>query len=187
MSVSTAADGIKDVRTPLTDADVVSLKAGDRVRISGVIYTARDAAHGRLAPIYAISAAAEGLIDPEHEAMVWCHLNRGNYMQTPLVYGEELYLLSDAGILACLDLATGEQRYRERLGDGATGFTASMVAGDGKLYATSEEGTVHVVAAGTSFELRAKNQLGETCMASPAISDGVLFWRTRGHLVAVGE
>jgi fumarate hydratase subunit beta len=51
MSVTTAADGIKDLRTPLSDADVVSLKAGDRVRISGVIYTARDAAHGRLAPL----------------------------------------------------------------------------------------------------------------------------------------
>lgn len=51
MSVSTAADGIKEVRTPLSDADVVALKAGDRVRISGVLYTARDAAHGRLAPL----------------------------------------------------------------------------------------------------------------------------------------
>ena len=51
MSVSTAADGIKDVRTPLTDDDAASLKAGDRVRISGVIYTARDAAHGRLLPL----------------------------------------------------------------------------------------------------------------------------------------
>jgi fumarate hydratase subunit beta len=51
VSVSTAADGIKEVRTPLSDADAVALKAGDRVRISGVIYTARDAAHGRLAPL----------------------------------------------------------------------------------------------------------------------------------------
>jgi fumarate hydratase subunit beta len=51
MSVTTAADGIKDVKTPLSDADVESLKAGDRVRISGVIYTARDAAHGRLHPL----------------------------------------------------------------------------------------------------------------------------------------
>ena len=51
MSVTTAADGIKDVRTPLSDADVASLKAGERVRISGVIYTARDAAHGRLFPL----------------------------------------------------------------------------------------------------------------------------------------
>jgi fumarate hydratase subunit beta len=51
VSVSAAADGVKDLRTPLSDADVRSLKAGDRVRISGVIYTARDAAHGRLAPL----------------------------------------------------------------------------------------------------------------------------------------
>jgi fumarate hydratase subunit beta len=51
MSVTTAADGIKDVTTPLTDADVESLRAGDRVRLTGVIYTARDAAHGRLLPL----------------------------------------------------------------------------------------------------------------------------------------
>jgi fumarate hydratase subunit beta len=51
MSVTTAADGIKDVTTPLSDADVESLKAGDRVRFHGVIYTGRDAAHGRLFPL----------------------------------------------------------------------------------------------------------------------------------------
>ncbi len=51
MSVTTAPDGIKEVGTPLSDADVVSLRAGDRVRITGVLYTARDAAHGRLFPL----------------------------------------------------------------------------------------------------------------------------------------
>jgi fumarate hydratase subunit beta len=51
VSVATAPDGIKEVSTPLTDADVQALKAGDRVRITGVIYTARDAAHGRLWPL----------------------------------------------------------------------------------------------------------------------------------------
>ena len=51
MSVTTAADGIKEITTPLSDADVESLKAGDRVRISGVLYTARDAAHARLFPL----------------------------------------------------------------------------------------------------------------------------------------
>ncbi len=51
MSVKMAADGIKDITTPLSDADVESLKAGDRVRITGVLYTARDAAHGRLFPL----------------------------------------------------------------------------------------------------------------------------------------
>src|SRR3989454_3734593 len=51
VSVTTAPDGIKEVGTPLSDADVVSLRAGDRVRITGVLYTARDAAHGRLFPL----------------------------------------------------------------------------------------------------------------------------------------
>ncbi len=51
MSVVLAADGIKEVRPPLTDADVEALKAGDRVRITGVLYTARDAAHARLLPL----------------------------------------------------------------------------------------------------------------------------------------
>ena len=51
MSVRTGDDGFKYITTPLTDADVESLKAGDRVRITGVLYTARDAAHGRLLPL----------------------------------------------------------------------------------------------------------------------------------------
>jgi fumarate hydratase subunit beta len=51
MSVTSAADGIKDVTTPLSDADIESLKAGDRVRLHGVIYTGRDAAHARLFPL----------------------------------------------------------------------------------------------------------------------------------------
>jgi fumarate hydratase subunit beta len=51
VSVELAADGIKEVRPPLTDADAESLKAGDRVRITGVLYTARDAAHARLLPL----------------------------------------------------------------------------------------------------------------------------------------
>jgi fumarate hydratase subunit beta len=49
--IRTAADGLKEVAPPLTDAEVESLKAGDRVRITGVLYTARDAAHGRLFPL----------------------------------------------------------------------------------------------------------------------------------------
>ena len=51
MSVTAGADGIKEVAPPLSDTDVESLKAGDRVRITGVLYTARDAAHGRLLPL----------------------------------------------------------------------------------------------------------------------------------------
>ncbi len=146
-------------------------------------------AHGRLAPIYAILGDAEGLLsmDPaECEFMAWSNRN-GIYMQTPIVYGEELYACSDGGILACYDVGIGDRLYRERLGDGATGFSGSAVAGDGKLYFTAESGLVVVVAAGRDFERLATNDLGETCMSTPAISNGRLYFRTRDHMVAIGE
>jgi outer membrane protein assembly factor BamB len=147
-------------------------------------------AHGRMAPIYAISVAASGELKgtaQDEQQMAWSTPRRGNYMQTPLVYGEELYCCSDAGILTCYEADTGVVRYQQRLGGGASGFSASAVATDGRLYLTSEEGEVHVVAAGPEFESLAVNDMGETCMATPAISEGVLFWRTRSHVVAVAE
>ena len=49
--ITTGADGIKDITPPLSDAEAESLRAGDRVRITGVLFTARDAAHGRLLPL----------------------------------------------------------------------------------------------------------------------------------------
>jgi outer membrane protein assembly factor BamB len=103
------------------------------------------------------------------------------------VYGDELYCCRDSGVLACFDARTGEQHYEERLGAGDTGFTASMVAANGKLYATAESGEVIVLAAGTTFERLATNEMGETCMATPAISEGTLYWRTRSQIVAVAE
>jgi outer membrane protein assembly factor BamB len=60
------------------------------------------------------------------------------------------------------------------------------VAADGKLYFTSEEGDVYVVRAGPKFELLSTNTLDEVTMATPAVSEGTLYFRTRGHLVAVG-
>jgi outer membrane protein assembly factor BamB len=73
------------------------------------------------------------------------------------------------------------------MADGRTGFSASPVASNGRIYFTSEEGDVYVVKAGTTFEQIAVNPLGEVAMATPAISEGVMFFRTRGHLVAVAE
>ncbi len=146
-------------------------------------------AHGNAAPILAIDALAEGMFGPDpaqSEFMVWSDMRAGNYMQTPLVYGEFLYCCKDAGILGCYDAKTGEEVYRERLGGGGSGFTSSGVAADGKLYFPSEEGRVFVVAEGFEFEVLADNDLGEECMASPAISEGTLFFRTRRHLVAIG-
>jgi outer membrane protein assembly factor BamB len=105
-------------------------------------------------------------------------------MQSPFVYGDELYVCRDNGVVTCWNARTGEQHYRQRLTAGV-GYTASGIAADGKLYYPSEEGDVHVVKAGTSYELLAVNPLGETCMASPAVSRGMLLFRTRSRLIAV--
>jgi hypothetical protein len=87
---------------------------------------------------------------------------------------------------ACYVAATGKQIYKERLG-GKGGYTASPVAADGKIYFISEESGVRVVRAGPQFELLAINPLGEPCMATPAISDGMIFIRTQHHLFGIGR
>jgi len=107
-------------------------------------------------------------------------------MQTPLVYGDLLYSCHDDGVLTCYVASTGKQRYKERLGKGGEGFTASPVASEGKLYFTSEQGTVFVVKPGPDFTVLATNHMSEVCMATPAISAGTIFFRTQGHVVAVG-
>lgn len=64
-------------------------------------------------------------------------------------------------------------------------FSASLVAADGKIYCPAEEGVVYVVKAGRGFEVLAKNQMGEPCLATPAVSEGVLYFRTSGSLLAI--
>ncbi len=146
-------------------------------------------AHGMFAPIYAIRTNASGDITPKDgkpsEQMAWMQSREGAYMQTPLIYDGLLYNCRDNGVLSVYDAKTGERKYQQRLAEGKTGFTASPVAAGGKIYFTSEDGDVYVVKAGTTFELLSKNTMGEVCMATPAISQGVLFFRTRGHLVAI--
>jgi outer membrane protein assembly factor BamB len=107
-------------------------------------------------------------------------------METPLIYGNHLYTCDTTGVLSCYQASTGEQLYKERLGSGGDGFTASPVASEGKLYFASEQGSVYVVKPGTNFIVLATNQMGEVCMATPAISEGTIFFRTQGHVVAVG-
>jgi len=143
-------------------------------------------AHGMAAPILAIEATAEGQLELPCDSVPWYHVRRGNYMQTPLLVGELLFLCADHGVLACYDALTGELFFRERVGAGKTGFTPSIVAADGKLYVTGEDGEVFVARIGKEFEIAGPFYLGEECMATPAISAGVVYWRTCGHLIAVG-
>jgi hypothetical protein len=149
-------------------------------------------AHGKASPIYAIKPTATGDItlkegESSNAHIAWSYMRDGGYMQTPIVYGDILYVCRDNGVLTAFDAKTGTRHYQARLGDGKTGFSASAVAAAGRLYFTSEDGDVYVVKAGPAFELLATNSLGEVAMATPAISEGTLLFRTRNHLVAVGE
>ena len=147
-------------------------------------------AHGPLSPIYAIRLGATGDISLEANAtsndhVVWSIKRGGAYMQTPLVYGDYLYSCRDNGVLSCFRARTGDLLYQERLGKGSGGFSASPVAADGKLYFSSETGDVYVVRAGPDFKLLAVNSFNEVVMATPAISEGNLYFRTRNHLIAI--
>ncbi|TWT43752.1 outer membrane biogenesis protein BamB [Phycisphaerae bacterium RAS1] len=147
-------------------------------------------AHGSMAPIYAIRPGATGDITPKGqdekgEHIAWWKERRGNYMQTPLCYGDLLYFCMDNGMLSVYGLEKGEQIYRERIGEGNTGFTASIVAADDKLYVSAEVGEVFVVKTGVEYDLLGKNTFGESIMATPAISENMILFRTEKQLVAV--
>jgi len=140
----------------------------------------------------AIRLEAKGDITPAdigatNAFIAWVHARQGNYMQTPIIVGDHLYGCFDNGVLTCFDAKTGAISYGERLGSGSEGFTASPVSDGRHLFFTSELGSVYVVPADGKFSVVATNSLTETCMASPAISGGTVFFRTREQLVAVGK
>jgi outer membrane protein assembly factor BamB len=106
------------------------------------------------------------------------------YVPTFLVHEQHLYVATDKGFAMCVNAKTGNIVWRERLGGG---FTASPVLIAGKVYAPSEEGTVFVFEASTKFKQLAKNNLGETIYASPAVNDGKLYIRGQKHLFCIGK
>lgn len=152
-------------------------------------------AHGGYSPFYAVRpAVARGTLEltgrsdeGEGTAVAWSRDRGGSYLPTPIVVGDLLYVGRDNGVLGCYEAATGRRVFQTRLSTGTGGFTSSAVAAGDRIYYTGEDGTTRVVRAGDEFELLATNSIGETVLSTPAISDGVLFFRTRGHLVAVGE
>jgi outer membrane protein assembly factor BamB len=101
-----------------------------------------------------------------------------------LYYEGLLYMTNEVGVVTCADAATGQSVWKKRL-EGV--FFASPVAGDGKVYMTSETGDVFVLQAGREAKLLAQNSLGERLIASPAISQGHLLFRSDRSLIAVVE
>jgi outer membrane protein assembly factor BamB len=142
-------------------------------------------AHGQARPIYAIRTDASGDITENHKGIAWTVDRAGNYMETPLLDSGLGYFCFDNGILSVYQLATGEKLYQQRLGGGTSGFTSSPVAVADRLYITNEDGHSYVLAKGREYKALHENELGETVMATAAISGDVLYIRGRKHLFAI--
>ena len=142
--------------------------------------------------MHAIRPTATGDIslkgdETSNAGVAWSVPRAGSYMATPLLYGDYLYVMRWNGILGAYEARTGTRAYQQRLGQGATAFTASPVASGGHIYFATEDGEVYVIKAGPTFELVATNKLDAAMLATPAISDGRLFIRTKDEILAFGQ
>ena len=156
----------------------------------GLIYVTN--AHGPQAPLYAIRPEATGDISlrdgqSANEGVAWSVPRNGAYMQTPLIVEDLVYSCSDGGVLKVYAAGSGQLHYTQRLGLGGGGFTSSPVAAGGRIYFAGEEGEVHVLKLGPRYDPLVTHRLGEIVLSSPAIAGNTLYYRTRGHVVAVGE
>jgi hypothetical protein len=129
----------------------------------------------------AIRPDGSGNITDTH--IVWRTKKGASYVPSPIAAGDYFLAVSDDGIGSCFEAATGKRVWMERLG---THFSSSLVSAGGLVYFTSDEGNTTIVRPGPKLDVVAENKLGEFCYASPAISQGQIFFRGEKHLYCVG-
>ena len=131
--------------------------------------------------ILAIRPDGEGDVTASHIA--WRTTRGAAYVPSPIAAGDYFLVTSDTGIAHCFEARTGEIAWQERLGE----QHASLVLADGLVYFLNDKGETNVVRPGPVFDLVAKNDLGERCFASPAVSGGQVFLRTEKSLWCIGK
>ena len=137
---------------------------------------------GRNGPTLAIRPGGEGDVTATH--LVWRSQRGGPHVPSPAWHDGRLYLVSDTGIVTCLAAASGEALWQRRL---RGRFSASpLVIGD-TLLLLNENGVSYLLRSGPEFEVIGEFDLGETTLATPAILDGRIYFRTEGHVLCVGE
>ena len=146
---------------------------------NGILYLSRGY---RSSPFMAIRLGGRGDITNTH--VVWRVPTGGPYVSSLLHYQGVIYMSTDNGILSAFDAAKGGRLWQERVGGT---FSASPIAGDGKIYFVSEGGETIVIKAGRSFEIVSRNKLDGHFVASPAASGGRVFLRADDRLFAVGK
>lgn len=131
----------------------------------------------------AIRPGVDGEVDGSRVA--WRHNKGTAYVASPILYGDYLYLLSDAGIVTCLDARTGRLIYEGGRVPVPATFRASPVAFGDKILLTSDEGDTFVLRAGPVHEILRTNSIDEPVWASPALANGMVFIRGARHLFAI--
>lgn len=101
---------------------------------------------------------------------------------SPIIVDDLLYMVSDDGVVTCIEVPTGNPVWRERIGGN---YSASPIYADGRLYFANERGKATVLKPGRSFQILATNTLDDGCMASPAVAGKALIWRTKTHLYRI--
>jgi outer membrane protein assembly factor BamB len=126
-----------------------------------------------------LAVRLDGRGDVTKSHIAWT-LKRGvSLTPSPLLVGDELYMVSDNGVASCIDAKTGAPHWQVRLGGN---HSASPIYADGRIYFLSEEGESVVIAPGKEFKALAKNQLDGPTLASMAVSGGSIFVRSQTHL-----
>jgi outer membrane protein assembly factor BamB len=136
--------------------------------------------------IQAIRAGGRG--DVTKTRLVWGLENRSpSNLSSPLLVGDQLFVVKKGGLSSSFDAATGEAHWTlkriQNLGD----YYGSPVSGDGKIYVVGENGFLVVLAQKPELEVLARNDMGESCVATPALAQGNIFIRTRHHLYCIGN
>jgi outer membrane protein assembly factor BamB len=160
---------------------------------NGVLYITSGYPADRLRPAYAIRPGASGDISLQpgqasNDYVVWSHPTLGPFHPSAVVYGGCYYTLHDRGFLTCNDPESGKEIYpRQRISAEATGFSASLWAYNGKVFAMSEDGDTYVIQAGPTFKVLGKNSLNEMTLATPAVAHGSIIVRTASKLYRIGR
>ncbi len=130
--------------------------------------------------LFAVRPGGRGDVGSSH--LAWKRRKSVPHVPSPLVVGDELYLIGDGGVATCLDVRTGDEHWQARIGGN---FSASPVYADGKIYLCSEEGKTSVLTPGKTHRTLAVNELEGRLMASPAVVGGSLILRTETHLYRI--
>jgi outer membrane protein assembly factor BamB len=131
-----------------------------------------------------LAVRVDGSGDVTKTHIAWTLRRGAPLTPSPLLVGDELYVVNDGGIATCLDAKTGEIHWVQRLGGS---YSASPVFADGRIYFLSEEGMARVIAPGREFRVLATSKIDGDTLGSMAIANGSIFIRTDSHLYRIAN